>query len=487
MHAEIPFDRLPPHDPQMEMGVLGCAMLSPATCLPQILAALKSKTAFYVLPHQIIFCALGEMHRAGTPIDLITVQQHLKDAGLLEQIGGIPYLSQLQDAVPSAANLSYYLDKVHEKFGLRKILQTCTSVQSRIMAGNVPIDDLKFSVQSDLGEVFGANTGNLSARLESRIYKATTQPAEPAPRFRLGGVPISTPANLTTMSAQAKAGKSAAVGAMIGCTFAAAGVDCLGFASENPNGYAVVHLDTEQCPFDHWSANQRTIRRAKVAAAPAWLRSYCVTGFTAADVRASIRLLTEQSAKKFGGVHSVFVDGLADSAQDVNDPGESSSIVTGLHALAIEFDCPIVSIIHVNPGSDFKTRGHLGSQLERKSETNLRLEKDDDGVTVIFADKNRRAPIPKNTGPRFAWSQDQQMHVLVPSLKSAMDDIERDTLKELANDIFSDRPSMRYADFQTTVKNRLTVSDKTAERKVSRCRQLGIVTKTVAGLYILSP
>ena len=50
------------------------------------------------------------------PIDVITLQQRLKDKQLLEQVGGIAYLAQLQDAVPSAANLSYYLDIVQEKY-----------------------------------------------------------------------------------------------------------------------------------------------------------------------------------------------------------------------------------------------------------------------------------------------------------------------------------------------------------------------------------
>jgi replicative DNA helicase len=64
------------------------------------------KEAFYDLRHQTIYETLAEMFNAREAIDVITVQQKLKDKQLLEQIGGIAYLSQLQDAVPSAANLS---------------------------------------------------------------------------------------------------------------------------------------------------------------------------------------------------------------------------------------------------------------------------------------------------------------------------------------------------------------------------------------------
>ena len=108
------------------------------------------------------------------------------------------------------------------------------------------------------------------------------------------------------------------------------------------------------------------------------------------------------------------LDGGADLLIDPNDPAESFSFVDELHQLAIRYVTVILSIIHENPsgGEIGKTRGHFGSQLERKAETNLRLQKDkDDGVTTIFAEKARHAHIPKALGPRFVWSEDEHMHV----------------------------------------------------------------------------
>jgi hypothetical protein len=105
----------------------------------------------------------------------------------------------------------------------------------------------------------------------------------------------------------------------------------------------------------------------------------------------------------------VLVDGVADLVVDVNDAGESNTYTAHLHQTAIEHDCAVVCVIHTNPSSE-KTRGHLGSQLERKSETNLRLEKSGE-ITVVFSDKNRRAPIQKENGPRFVWSDEAGMHV----------------------------------------------------------------------------
>ena len=83
-------------------------------------------------------------------IDLITLQQRLKDKQLLEQVGGMAYLSPLPDAVPSAANLSYYLDIVLEKYLLRKMIHTCTEVVGRVYDYEGEVDALLDEVERDI-------------------------------------------------------------------------------------------------------------------------------------------------------------------------------------------------------------------------------------------------------------------------------------------------------------------------------------------------
>ncbi len=126
-------DRLPPHDPSMECGVLGCVLLSPNECLSECVEKLyMGSEVFYDLRHREIYETMVAMSELNVPIDVISLQQWLKDNGILEQVGGITYLSKLIDAVPSAANLSYYLQTVLDKFLLRKTIQTCTNVVGRI-------------------------------------------------------------------------------------------------------------------------------------------------------------------------------------------------------------------------------------------------------------------------------------------------------------------------------------------------------------------
>lgn len=479
-------DVLPPHSDSAEAAVLGCALISPDDCLPKIIAALKGKSAFYDLRHQTIYSVLAVMLRERAAIDTITVQERLNDAGSLEQIGGIAYLAQIQD-VPSAANLPEWLGIVREKWEQRRILEACTDTSAKIAAGNVPNCDLKASVQSAFADVFGT-MGDLSERLAARIYSPESKPKEPTPRFSLAEIPICTPGNLTTISAQAKAGKTAAIGAMNASTFSKADADCLGFTSKNPHGYAVIKIDTEQSESDHWDGIQRIIQRAQVDAAPPWLLSYCLTGFSAADVRAAVPCLLEQAKKQFKGIHSVFVDGTADAANDVNDPAESNGLVRELHALAIQFDCPIINVMHVNPSSDFKTRGHLGSQLERKSETNLRLEKDESGATVIWADKNRRAPITKATAPRFMWSDDAGMHVTIGSQRSAKDDAEKQAMQIEAEAVFTaaNKEVISYCQFINLLQSEVHASKSTAKRRLAQMISTRILRKELTGFYALN-
>ncbi len=144
-------DRLPPHSLEAEHGVLGCILLSPNDCLGECIEKLKSEPeVFYDLRHQTIYTTLVEMYDRREAIDLITVQQRLKDKGLLEQIGGIAYLSSLQDAVPSAANLSYYQGIVQEKFLLRRMVQTCTNVVSRVYDYEGEVEALLDEAERDI-------------------------------------------------------------------------------------------------------------------------------------------------------------------------------------------------------------------------------------------------------------------------------------------------------------------------------------------------
>lgn len=127
----IPKDRLPPNSCEMEQGVLGCVLHAP-TCLGEAVELLKSDVhVFYDLRHQMLYAELLRMLDEQIPVDLITVQQRLKERNELDQIGGIAYLNQLQDCVTGSANLSYYTEIVSEKALRRRLIISCSEISRK--------------------------------------------------------------------------------------------------------------------------------------------------------------------------------------------------------------------------------------------------------------------------------------------------------------------------------------------------------------------
>src|SRR5581483_1991740 len=166
-------DRLPPHSPEAEQGVLGCILIAPNECMGECIEKLKSsEEVFYDLRHQTIFKILSEMYDSREAIDLITVQQRLKNAQLLEQVGGLAYLSVLPDVVPSAANLSYYLEIVREKYLLRRMIHVCTDVVGRVYDYEGEVDALMDEVERDILRISEARVQAQTTNIKDLVKRA---------------------------------------------------------------------------------------------------------------------------------------------------------------------------------------------------------------------------------------------------------------------------------------------------------------------------
>jgi len=169
-------DRLPPHSIEAEQGVLGCVLLSPHDCMGECIEKLKSgPDIFYDVRHRTLFQTLTEMYDQKQAIDLITLQQHLKNIQQLENVGGLAYLSSLPDAVPSAANLEYYLDIVLEKYLLRKMIQTCTGIVGRVFDYEGQVDALLDEVERDILRISEERVAGASLTIKELVNKAISK------------------------------------------------------------------------------------------------------------------------------------------------------------------------------------------------------------------------------------------------------------------------------------------------------------------------
>ncbi|MSU19808.1 MAG: replicative DNA helicase, partial [Pedosphaera sp.] len=150
-----------------------CVLLSPSECMGICIEKFKrGSEVFYDLRHQYLFQVLAEMYDQKEAIDLITLHQRLKDSNQLEAVGGLAYLSLLVDCVPSAANLEYYLEIVREKYLLRKMIQTCTSVVSRVYGHEGEIDSLLDEVERDVLKISEERVEATSRTIKDLVHKA---------------------------------------------------------------------------------------------------------------------------------------------------------------------------------------------------------------------------------------------------------------------------------------------------------------------------
>lgn len=118
--------RIMPNNQEAEQSVIGSMMLD-KNAIAMVLEALKSED-FYREGHKIIFQAIQELFRRDVPIDLVTLADHLKSVEKLEQVGGVSYITELAQSVPTTLNLKSYVNIVSEKALLRRLIRASTEI-----------------------------------------------------------------------------------------------------------------------------------------------------------------------------------------------------------------------------------------------------------------------------------------------------------------------------------------------------------------------
>ena len=106
-------EKVLPHNIEAEQSVLGAAFIS-KYALQRINEEL-TRDSFYLEAHSKIFDVIEELVNENIPVDVTTVTNKLKDKKQLSQIGGVDYLLEIVNSVPTAANIDYYIGIVNEK------------------------------------------------------------------------------------------------------------------------------------------------------------------------------------------------------------------------------------------------------------------------------------------------------------------------------------------------------------------------------------
>lgn len=118
-------DRVPPHNLDAEKGVIGSLLLDPLLC-DEIVLILRADD-FYSDAHQKLFRHIVELHEQGKRVDALLLIERLKQAGELDDVGGLAYLYEVSQ-VPTAANALFYAHIVADKATLRSLIRASTEI-----------------------------------------------------------------------------------------------------------------------------------------------------------------------------------------------------------------------------------------------------------------------------------------------------------------------------------------------------------------------
>jgi replicative DNA helicase len=144
-------DRVQPQSIEAEQAVLG-AILIDGEALLVVMERLTPED-FYRAAHQRIYEAMLRLNDENEPIDLITLTTDLQNHKLLEEVGGVGYLTELANAVPTASNVGYYAEILEEKAMLRRLIRAATQIVSSGYASAEDVNQLISDAEQKILEI----------------------------------------------------------------------------------------------------------------------------------------------------------------------------------------------------------------------------------------------------------------------------------------------------------------------------------------------
>ena len=141
--------KIPPHDIEAEQAVIG-SMLTDKDAVISAIESLKEDD-FYREDHKAIYSAILSLYDKSEPIDIITLKAELTSLGLFDKIGGLEYLVELPEKVPTTSNVQKYIKIVEDKSILRRLIKTANEI---IEQGYDPTEEIDNIMESAEKKIF---------------------------------------------------------------------------------------------------------------------------------------------------------------------------------------------------------------------------------------------------------------------------------------------------------------------------------------------
>lgn len=218
-------------------------------------------------------------------------------------------------------------------------------------------------------EIINSKFGDLDKYLITSNTKA--EPIEPL--ITIENTIYATKGGISLLTGVQKSGKTTAIKIMIETAFMPQfydGYDNLGIRSVVKSEKSVIYINTEMTNSDMVGFRDKICKNLQKTTLPENLHLF---HFLTVSPKERIRLI-EQVLERSTDTHLVFIDGLADLVNSVNDEAECNLVIQLLQNMASNYNVAIIGVIHENRGNK-NSRGHLGQQAERKCIASVSVSK----------------------------------------------------------------------------------------------------------------
>lgn len=393
--------RVPPNDLGAERALIGSVLLD--NDILDVVATVVESHDFYSEVHQCVWNAVTTLAAAGSPVDTITLRDHLVRHRRLQSVGGDEYLLSLTDTIPNVTSAEAYAKLICGYARVRAVIAAAHEIAS---AGYGQLDDVEEFIHQAEGTIYSAATPRSDASLGEGLGELVHAvhremlAAKDSGQKLMGittGIPqldeLTTgyqPGELYIVGARPGMGKSAYLGGSVQRA-AMAGEPCVVFSCEMPRKQwaqralgsqarvDIKRIRTAQMNAQDWWSIEGAV--ADLSKLPIWIDDTPAISLMA--VGSKLRRLR----KHFGRIGLVGIDYLQLMRADGragNREQEISQISQGLKALAKQLEVPIVALAQLN-------RGLEARQDKRPMLSDLResgaIEQDADTIMFIYRDE----------------------------------------------------------------------------------------------------
>ena len=393
--AEV--SRIPPSSPEAEKSILGSMLLS-ERCVCDALGALSAED-FFQQGHRDIFNSMQNLFAAGVSVDIVTVTQKLEQMGKM-QLGGVEYLSDLTQMVPSVANLQHYMDIVQQKSILRRLIDVgleisdeCyrESLQAEEIVGRAGDAIYKIAMHSSKSSLI-----HIKEALEETYLKIS---AAMESKDGLMGVPTGFPrldrtlsglqgGQLIVVAGRPGMGKTSFALNMVEYLAMVKKVPCLVFSLEMAADQLASRLLCSEAKVDSQNIRSGNVSEQdihKLASAIKVLKTAPVYIDDSSVISATEMLAKAQRLKKTEALGLIVIDYLqlmSGSGRAENRQQEISQLTRTLKVMSKELNLPIILLSQLSRAMEKRDKGSRRPMLSDLRESGA-IEQDADVVLFL--------------------------------------------------------------------------------------------------------